>query len=76
MLTEAAVRGSSDPLYGLKENVIVGRLIPAGTGLRHHLERRKRRDNELVAEAAETKVDMGVDEVEEAIKQALNTAEN
>ena len=76
VLTEAAVRGSSDPLYGLKENVIVGRLIPAGTGLRHHLERRKRRDNELVAEAAETKVDMGVDEVEEAIKQALNTAEN
>ncbi len=76
VLTEAAVRGSSDPLYGLKENVIVGRLIPAGTGLRHHLERRKRRDNELEAEAAETKVDMGVDEVEEAIKQALNTADS
>jgi DNA-directed RNA polymerase subunit beta' len=33
VLTEAAVVGKKDPLYGLKENVIVGRLIPAGTGL-------------------------------------------
>ena len=32
MLTEAAVQGKSDSLEGLKENVIVGRLIPAGTG--------------------------------------------
>ena len=32
MLTEAAVAGKSDNLIGLKENVIVGRLIPAGTG--------------------------------------------
>lgn len=76
VLTEAAVRGSSDPLYGLKENVIVGRLIPAGTGLRHHLERRRRRDDELEAEIAESKADMGADEVEEAIKQALNTADS
>ena len=33
MLTDAAVKGKSDPLYGLKENVIIGNLIPAGTGL-------------------------------------------
>ena len=32
VLTEAAVQGKVDRLYGLKENVIVGRLIPAGTG--------------------------------------------
>ena len=32
MLTEAATQGKMDSLYGLKENVIVGRLIPAGTG--------------------------------------------
>ena len=32
MLTEAAVQGKVDPLEGLKENIIVGRLIPAGTG--------------------------------------------
>ena len=36
MLTEAAVRGTRDTLRGLKENVIVGRLIPAGTGLAYH----------------------------------------
>ena len=76
VLTEAAVRGSSDTLNGLKENVIVGRLIPAGTGLRHHVERRQRRDGELEAELAESKVEMATDEVEEAIKQALNTVED
>ena len=43
VLTEAAVNGSRDDLRGLKENVIVGRLIPAGTGLAHHLERRRNR---------------------------------
>lgn len=40
VLTEAAVSGKSDELRGLKENVIVGRLIPAGTGLAYHEERR------------------------------------
>ena len=41
MLTEAAVRGMKDDLRGLKENVIVGRLIPAGTGSFYHQARRK-----------------------------------
>ncbi len=41
VLTEAAVRGTRDTLRGLKENVIVGRLIPAGTGLAYHTNRRK-----------------------------------
>jgi DNA-directed RNA polymerase subunit beta' len=41
VLTEAAVRGTSDNLRGLKENVIVGRLIPAGTGLAYHTARRR-----------------------------------
>ena len=40
VLTEASVRGTEDPLRGLKENVIVGRLIPAGTGLSFHAKRR------------------------------------
>lgn len=40
VLTEAAVGGKRDELRGLKENVIVGRLIPAGTGYSHHEERR------------------------------------
>ena len=41
VLTEAAVRGMKDDLRGLKENVIVGRLIPAGTGSFYHHARRK-----------------------------------
>jgi DNA-directed RNA polymerase subunit beta' len=42
VLTEAAVKGTKDDLRGLKENVIVGRLIPAGTGFAFHQERRRR----------------------------------
>ena len=42
VLTEASVNGKSDDLRGLKENVIVGRLIPAGTGLAYHNERRRK----------------------------------
>ncbi len=42
VLTEAAVRGTRDNLRGLKENVIVGRLIPAGTGLAYHTARRRK----------------------------------
>jgi len=47
VLTEASVSGKSDHLRGLKENVIVGRLIPAGTGYAYHQERRRRRSPEL-----------------------------
>ncbi len=43
VLTEASMQGKVDHLRGLKENVIVGRLIPAGTGLAHHEDRRRRR---------------------------------
>ncbi|KKN29020.1 hypothetical protein LCGC14_0848370 [marine sediment metagenome] len=52
VLTDAAVTGKRDVLRGLKENVIVGRLIPAGTGLAYHKERyRKRHLNDPVAVA-------------------------
>jgi DNA-directed RNA polymerase subunit beta' len=44
VLTEAAINGKSDRLRGLKENVIVGRLIPAGTGLAYHDDRRRKRE--------------------------------
>ncbi len=44
VLTEAAIMGKRDELRGLKENVIVGRLIPAGTGMAYH-EARKAREN-------------------------------
>ena len=38
VLTEAAIKGKVDPLVGLKENVIIGKLIPAGTGIRRYRE--------------------------------------
>ena len=47
VLTEAAVRGTKDDLRGLKENVVVGRLIPAGTGFAHHAERRMTQEEDL-----------------------------
>ena len=50
VLTEAAVRGMQDNLRGLKENVIVGRLIPAGTGYAHHEERRRTEEDILADE--------------------------
>ena len=52
MLTEAAIMGKKDDLRGLKENVIVGRLIPAGTGLAYHMPRRKQRLGLDMAEGA------------------------
>ncbi len=53
VLTEAAVRGLRDDLRGLKENVIVGRLIPAGTGFAHHAERRRTRQQDLADQLKE-----------------------
>ncbi len=49
VLTEAAVTGKLDELRGLKENVVVGRLIPAGTGLAYHKERRRKREERATA---------------------------
>ena len=52
VLTEAAIKGKVDPLAGLKENVIIGKLIPAGTGLpevREDLKRREAERDEAVA---------------------------
>ena len=49
VLTEAAVTGKRDYLRGLKENVIVGRLIPAGTGLTYHEERRRKAESQGLA---------------------------
>ena len=57
VLTDAAVRGARDDLRGLKENVIVGRLVPAGTGLAFHNERRKRRAKLDIGDAFEQVVE-------------------
>ena len=54
VLTEAAIMGKQDDLRGLKENVIVGRLIPAGTGLTYHRTRRRQWAEQQAAQAGET----------------------
>jgi DNA-directed RNA polymerase subunit beta' len=48
VLTEAAIKGKIDPLIGLKENVIIGKLIPAGTGMRRYRTTRLSTDRELM----------------------------
>jgi len=68
VLTEAAVKGAKDDLRGLKENVIVGRLIPAGTGQTYHEERRKRRMKPVMPVMPE----MG--ELEEALEGVAEAA--
>ena len=73
VLTEAAVRGMSDSLQGLKENVIVGRLIPAGTGLSHHRERRRKRKE--AALAGHGSMELDTHDVEEAIKQEFSRSD-
>ena len=53
ILTEAAVEGKKDLLRGLKENVIIGRLIPAGTGFHHLTFANEERDKEAQKRAAQ-----------------------
>ncbi len=69
VLTEAAVRGKVDDLRGLKENVIVGRLIPAGTGLAYHAERQRRRREQLGIDIASSMAEEKVAVVEESVEQ-------
>ena len=66
VLTEAAVSGKSDDLRGLKENVIVGRLIPAGTGFAYHQNRRNQ-----AAEPEVAKID--TDEAEANLADLLGS---
>ena len=68
VLTEAAVAGKKDGLRGLKENVIVGRLIPAGTGYAYHQERAKAK----AAFDAHEDTTVSADEAAEALADALS----
>ncbi|TMO98858.1 DNA-directed RNA polymerase subunit beta' [Pseudoalteromonas sp. S3260] len=68
VLTEAAVNGKSDELRGLKENVIVGRLIPAGTGFAYHQDRIARRKQKDVVEEQT----VSAEEATQALTDALN----
>ena len=70
VLTEAAVQGKEDDLRGLKENVIVGRLIPAGTGFAYHERRMQKR-----AEAIE-EMSVSAAEAEQALTEALNAGDD
>ena len=66
VLTEASVTGKRDDLRGLKENVVVGRLIPAGTGLAYHEARRKVREE----------WDLSGEQVEAQLAEALGQPES
>jgi len=68
VLTEGAVNGKQDFLRGLKENVVVGRLIPAGTGLAYHAERKRKR---ALANGTDT---VSAEEVQAALTAALNAS--
>nr|WP_237332960.1 DNA-directed RNA polymerase subunit beta' [Zobellella iuensis] len=69
VLTEAAVSGKVDDLRGLKENVIVGRLVPAGTGFAYHQGRQAKRQ-------PEQPVQISADEAEQSLADLLNAAGN
>ena len=75
VLTEAAVRGLRDDLRGLKENVIVGRLIPAGTGFAHHAERRRTREQDLSDQLKELDMAHSLAATESAGEEETGTAE-
>jgi DNA-directed RNA polymerase subunit beta' len=68
VLTEGAVTGKRDFLRGLKENVVVGRLIPAGTGLAYHSERKRKR------QMATEGMTVSAEEVQQALTAALNAS--
>ena len=80
VLTEAAIKGKVDPLIGLKENVIIGKLIPAGTGMRKYrdvnLDTGKKPEEEVELEEDFEDFDMieNVEEVEESAEE-LETIE-
>jgi len=69
VLTEAAIMGKKDNLRGLKENVIVGRLIPAGTGLAYHnlRKRQKLAASEAIEDSFISKEDAGEEKKIEAV---------
>lgn len=74
VLTEAAIKGKIDPLIGLKENVIIGKLIPAGTGMKRYRNAKLSTDNDLMGT-----IDFAMDEDmevpdEETAGEALDEA--
>ncbi len=60
VLTEAAINGKIDPLIGLKENVLIGKLIPAGTGMKRYRSVRLDSENDMLEEFDEENTDLEV----------------
>ncbi len=81
VLTEASVSGKRDDLHGLKENVIVGRLVPAGTGLAYHYDRKRQdlaKQDALAiemqdADSQSVEVDTAVEVVAEVVENTTET---
>lgn len=73
VLTGASVAGKRDDLRGLKENVIVGRLIPAGTGYEYHKKRREAEQGGT-EEAVEANKGVTASEAEQALSEALKSS--
>ena len=72
VLTDAAIRGKVDPLIGLKENVIIGKLIPAGTGMKRYRYTKLNTDERLAAQDALLEQDiLGADESEKVLPDEL-----
>ena len=75
VLTEAAIKGKVDPLIGLKENVIIGKLIPAGTGMKRYRNTKLSTDNDLMGT-----IDLEMDEdaeitFEEDVQEVVDAEE-
>jgi DNA-directed RNA polymerase subunit beta' len=69
VLTEAAVTGKKDHLRGLKENVVVGRLIPAGTGMAFHDKLKNKKQNDI------DETTLSADDIEAALREGLQENE-
>ena len=78
VLTGASVAAKTDHLHGLKENVMVGRIIPAGTGFAYHAQRREKLLGLTAGQAAEAASDetemLTASEVEQALSEALKSS--
>ena len=79
VLTEAAIKGKIDPLIGLKENVILGKLIPAGTGMKRYRNTKLSTDNRMYEEDEELMLEEEVFEEEtpeaEAVEEVASGTE-
>ena len=73
VLTEAAINGKVDPLVGLKENVIIGKLIPAGTGMKRYGDVKLSTDERIAREKEQATLAVSAEDVED---EAENAKEN